>query len=671
MPAPTPYIYVDDGSGSGTSGDGWWNMGGGGSSGGGSSEPVDPNNAMYRLILDYRNYIPNYTTLSGSIPQTIDTVYAPIQDGVVNTAALADCPTSVTAVWEGTTTPCYLKCYHVVPEGETIEQGNAQTKYSGETVTKTWHGGRSGVTYINCWYEFSTDGLIIYYPDTLSDYQNYRSRPKTSGTALTLLDGFFTREGYIQSGWTKTDGGAKQYDFGDSYIPSNNNIEFMYPTWEEYTPPGSSFTITIHPNGAVGEDIVLTAETNTDVTIPSANTYSRSGYHLSVWNEAADGSGSSWIPGETYNFTRGEDVELYAIWEGDEYIVYYADSSIDTQPSSSYHSPYYTGVVDYHEVNTSQIDNITYTHTSKAVYGSPFYTDRVPYPESRMFNTFDGWEADDGTVLTKADAWYDAYSYSSDPIWRLKRNVILFPRWDSYFPFGKIFFGGKYSDEFGIKIEEPPSYTWPEYSYTHDKVLGRSGDILRDNDRYENVSKTYKISAYDGANFYTVSKKVSEWLHRKGSNKYMRLEDSYEPDIYMMAVYEESNELDNLLATAGKCEITFNCMPQKYLLSGDVPINITQSGQVITNPMYTTSYPIITFSGTGTVSINGKTIEAADNFNIIRFETESFNGFDISGRSMNHYIYCLDSVVLTPGDNIVEYDGHITNLKITPRWWRV
>ena len=333
MAMVTPDIFDDGGmGGSGTEwnpadGGGSGSSSGGGSSGGGgggSSDPVDPNNAMYKLVLNYKNYQPTYVSMSAMIPQTEDVVYAPIQDGVVNTAMLADCPTSITAVYDGST-PCYLITYKVVDEGYTIsDYDHVSTKYAGETVTKTWRGGRNGTTYIDCWAVWATSGIIIYHPGTLSSYQRYRSKYKTAGTPLTLPDGWFTRDGYIQNGWTKIDGGAKQYDFGDSYTPSNGSVEFMYPSWEEYTPPGTNFTITIHPNGATGEDIVLTVEAGDEVVIPDANTYSRNGYHLSVWNESPDGDGSSWIPGETYIFERGADVELYAIWAGDEYTVHYA-----------------------------------------------------------------------------------------------------------------------------------------------------------------------------------------------------------------------------------------------------------------------------------------------------------------------------------------------------------
>lgn len=649
MASGTEWTPTDGGSsGGGSSGGG--SSGGGSSGGGGSSEPEDPNNVMYRLTLHYNPNVMVYVTITAGdnlFTDTVDTVYGPIQDGVVNTAALMDCPKQTTAIYDNDQNrPVYLAYWGVVNEGESYNasQGNYTSQGLGTNVTKTWRSGQHGSVQRICVGFWQERNLILFYPDDDTSYQYYRSKYKTSGTALTLPNGWFTRDGYIQSGWTKTKGGAKQYDFGQSYTPSSNNVERMYPSWEVYVPPVTSYTITLHPNGATGEDVVLTVEEGEDVVIPDATTYSRDGYHLSVWNEAADGSGSSWLPGETYNFTRGDNVELYAIWAGDEYTVYYA-----------------SGVPG----------DTNYIHTSKAVIGEPFYTDRVPYPSGKEYCTFDGWIADDNTVLTKADAWFEAYSYGSDPTWTLQRDMIIYPVWTPYWSAGKVFFGGMYSDDCSIRVEEPPSYIWPEYSYAHDKVYGRSGDILRDNGRYENVSKKYKVSVYDGTNFYNASKKISEWLHRKSSNMYMRLEDSYEPDIYMLAVYEESNELDNLLAKAGKGEITFNCKPQKFLLSGDVSIDITQSGQVITNPTSNPSFPIITFSGTGTVSINGKSITAADNFNIIEFHADSFNAFDNIGRNMNGYIYVMDSIVLEPGNNTIEYDGYISDLKITPRWWRV
>jgi phage-related protein len=222
-----------------------------------------------------------------------------------------------------------------------------------------------------------------------------------------------------------------------------------------------------------------------------------------------------------------------------------------------------------------------------------------------------------------------------------------------------------------VYVETPPSDSWPGYSYGHNKVFRKNGDVLTDPKRYDNVTRKYKISAYDGTNYQSVSRKVSAWLHKVRSDKYIRLEDTYSPDIFRLAVYEETNELENLLAVAGKCEIEFNCKPQKFLLSGEKPILVDKSGFILVNPTDQDALPIIQLSGVGVFSINDVKLGINLSFCGIQFDAESFNATDLAGRNMNGVVYAEDELVLKPGENVITFDGTIFNVSIIPRWWIV
>ena len=52
---------------------------------------------------------------------------------------------------------------------------------------------------------------------------------KTKGRALTLRGATFTRTGYVQTGWSKTDGGAQAYALGASY--TTDSALTLYPVW--------------------------------------------------------------------------------------------------------------------------------------------------------------------------------------------------------------------------------------------------------------------------------------------------------------------------------------------------------------------------------------------------------------------------------------------------------
>jgi phage-related protein len=152
---------------------------------------------------------------------------------------------------------------------------------------------------------------------------------------------------------------------------------------------------------------------------------------------------------------------------------------------------------------------------------------------------------------------------------------------------------------------------------------------------------------------------------------YIRLEDSYEPDVYRLAVYEESNTLDNILATAGKCEITFSCKPQKYLLSGEKQIQISQSNQIIHNPTEQSSYPIIKFKGTGSIFVNGVELAVYANRNEVTIDCETVNTVDATGNNMNYYTYTEKLITLRPGDNVITFSDSVYDVKVIPRWWTI
>ena len=60
---------------------------------------------------------------------------------------------------------------------------------------------------------------------------------KTEDVALTLKGALFTRDGYTQTGWATSDGGAKAYGLGASYTA--NEPVTLYPFWTEYLDPAT------------------------------------------------------------------------------------------------------------------------------------------------------------------------------------------------------------------------------------------------------------------------------------------------------------------------------------------------------------------------------------------------------------------------------------------------
>lgn len=233
---------------------------------------------------------------------------------------------------------------------------------------------------------------------------------------------------------------------------------------------------------------------------------------------------------------------------------------------------------------------------------------------------------------------------------------------------GVIIFNNKSSADYRIRVAHPPGYAYPERDYTITHIPGRNGDIVQDNGCYLNVERTYDVS-FDVPNedFATYANSVSAWLH--STTGYAKLEDSYEPKYYRMAVYQESNILENIYNQAGVATIVFNCKPQRFLKTGETSVTVISGGS-LSNPTGFDAYPLIKVSGTsGVLTVNGKqiTLSSIDGYTMLDCELQDAYKETTNKNSTISGIF----PVLKPGSNTVSWTGSISSVIITPRWWTI
>ena len=233
---------------------------------------------------------------------------------------------------------------------------------------------------------------------------------------------------------------------------------------------------------------------------------------------------------------------------------------------------------------------------------------------------------------------------------------------------GVIIFNNKSSADCRIQVAHPPGYAYPERDYTITHIPGRNGDIIQDNGCYKNVERTYEVS-FDVPNedFATYANAVSAWLH--STTGYARLEDSYEPNYYRMATYQESNIFENLYNKAGTATIVFECKPQRFLKTGDNTITI-QNSLTIMNPTGFEAYPLFKVTGTsGVLTVNGNsiTISSIDGFIMLDCELQDAYKENINKNSTISGTF----PVLKPGSNTISWTGGISSVVMKPRWWTI
>lgn len=233
---------------------------------------------------------------------------------------------------------------------------------------------------------------------------------------------------------------------------------------------------------------------------------------------------------------------------------------------------------------------------------------------------------------------------------------------------GVIIFNNKSSADCRIQVAHPPGYAYPERDYTITHIPGRNGDIIQDNGCYKNVERTYEVS-FDAPDedFATYANAVSAWLH--STTGYARLEDSYEPNYYRMATYQESNIFENLYNQAGTATIVFECKPQRFLKTGDNIITI-QNSLTIMNPTGFEAYPLFKVTGTsGVLTVNGNSItfSSIDDFVMLDCELQDAYKENINKNSTISGTF----PVLKTGSNTISWTGDISSVTMKPRWWTI
>ena len=219
--------------------------------------------------------------------------------------------------------------------------------------------------------------------------------------------------------------------------------------------------------------------------------------------------------------------------------------------------------------------------------------------------------------------------------------------------------------DFGLYISGSNVFNAPERAYNEITIPGRNGTLLGSERRLENIPVVYPAFIY--ANFkVNVAGLRSFLLSRVG---YKRLIDSYHPDEFRLGYY--SSGLDAEMTSkldAGQFDLTFNCKPQRFLVSGETPITFTGSG-TINNPTMFNAQPLIRVYGTGSITVNGVTITISEADGYTDIDCEIMEAY--KGTVLKNYAISLDSTdfpVLSAGINAITLNG-VTSAIITPRWW--
>lgn len=227
-------------------------------------------------------------------------------------------------------------------------------------------------------------------------------------------------------------------------------------------------------------------------------------------------------------------------------------------------------------------------------------------------------------------------------------------------------FGGISSNDFSVLLLAD-DMTGTQYEYTTVSVAGRTGDLHRGNRRYKNKNRELVIFAGSSAESRIESLNAA----LLAVTDYARLQSTIHPDWYTLGQYNgDIKPKKGVGYSVGRVALSFDCKPQKYLVTGDTAISVADEG-TITNPTLYPSKPLLYVTGVGTLSIGRYTIDVLESVTDMVIDCEMESAYSSTdGTSYNSKIRAYENefMQIDSGEQTIGLASGMT-MSIVPRWW--
>lgn len=255
---------------------------------------------------------------------------------------------------------------------------------------------------------------------------------------------------------------------------------------------------------------------------------------------------------------------------------------------------------------------------------------------------------------------------------------------------GTMIFNGISTIDAGVVIQTPPVYEFPTRRVDSIQIEGKNGDIIIDKNAFNNVSREYNLASVFAQNgsFIQNARVIVDWL--SSVSGYARLEDSYEPDYFRLAMYRSGGQLANFYDKATAIIVRFECKPQRFLKTGEIRQEFKRSTHpeaefhLIDNATKYVALPEITVEG-GFVSIeirSGNDVNNPEHTTVLTINDQSIiSNIYIDSELQDVYtgVAYINNKIQTSngfpklysGKNWIKitYVSNDSKVFIKPRWW--
>ena len=231
----------------------------------------------------------------------------------------------------------------------------------------------------------------------------------------------------------------------------------------------------------------------------------------------------------------------------------------------------------------------------------------------------------------------------------------------------KITFGG---EEVPALVGSTPKIIRAKRKMTKTQIAGTNREVIEMEDAWETYEQPYSLFVGNGSEdcIQDMLQEVARVLYKTG---WQTLVDDYEPDCYRLAYYEGPFDVDNRYTRLGVFDISFTCRPERFLMSGNVPVSVA-TGEKLLNPTTFSAKPLIHIegSGSGTLTVAGTTMSFTGITDYLNIDCETMNVYRLPSENKNS-LMTGNFPMLKSGENLISFTGGITSVTITPKWWTI
>lgn len=226
---------------------------------------------------------------------------------------------------------------------------------------------------------------------------------------------------------------------------------------------------------------------------------------------------------------------------------------------------------------------------------------------------------------------------------------------------------GKSSADFNAWIAESTMFNGAEHDDSTVDIPGRNGAVVFSNGRYKNFTAT--LSCYIPDRMRENVDGLRAWLSTKWD--YVRYQEAYKPGEFRLVRYKGGFTLSHSDRVGAAFNLKFDCKPQRFLESGEIPVTFSGSGSLYNATLYE-ALPLIRCNGTGgTVTINGVKVTVTGCTNHVTLDCDIMEAYE--GTANRNGTTTLNNgkfPTLVPGNNAVSFTG-FSSVVITPRYYTI